>query len=277
MGRLRSTEFMPYAPTLRGTERVNHEDCPAGTDIKRRLYVTRKEEGNVVAYCHNCGNSGVSGGASRFRLAHLPPISATSKRERLEMIGDLVKSPTTWPKEMRLWLKECGIDLTIATKYGIVYDSVDRRIIIPTRDESGDLVMYQSRRLYGDGTPKYLTYKEKGAYYHHALMGKGKNNTCIIVEDMVSAIRCAEAGYAAVPLFTSTMADDIYLTLMGKYDTIVVWLDNDNATVIRHSREIRKRAALTGVAPNVLRVGQRSDPKHYSEKGIIHIIEEVML
>ncbi len=68
MGRLRSSEYMPYATAHRGTERVNHDDCPAGTDNKRRLYVTRKEDGHVVAYCYNCGYSGATSGTSKPSL-----------------------------------------------------------------------------------------------------------------------------------------------------------------------------------------------------------------
>lgn len=276
MGRLRSTEFMPYATVHRGTERVNHDDCPAGTDNKRRLYVTRKEDGHVVAYCHNCGNSGVHGGASRFRLARIPKTSTTSEGH-LEMSELFKELPCDWPKEMILWLSKCGIDLTIAQKYGMVYDHDDRRIIIPTLDKSGDLVMFQSRRLYEDGTPKYLTYKEKGAYYHTALPGQGTElypDTCIVVEDMVSAIRCAEAGLTTVPLFTSTMTDDTLLTINAEYGTIVVWLDNDNAIVERHAQNIRAKAQLIGC--NGLVVTGSSDPKHYNDREIIHIINEVM-
>ena len=47
------------APESIGTARYNHEDCPAGTDTRRRLYVTRKADAPhlVLAYCHNCGES----------------------------------------------------------------------------------------------------------------------------------------------------------------------------------------------------------------------------
>ncbi len=276
MGRLRSSEYMPYATAHRGTERVNHDDCPAGTDNKRRLYVTRKEDGHVVAYCHNCGNSGANSGTSRFRLASVPKTSTTSEGH-LEMSELFEEKSCKWPKEMMVWLNKCGISLTIAEKYGIVYDSDDRRIIIPTLDKSGDLVMFQSRRLYEDGTPKYLTYKEKGAYYHTALPGKGTilyPNTCIIVEDMVSAIRCAEAGLTTVPLFTSTMTDSTLLTIKVEYDTIVVWLDNDNATVDQHAENLVRKARLIGL--KAVRVCEHTDPKHYENRKIIHIINEVL-
>ena len=276
MGRLTTTEYMPYAPDTMGTERVNHDDCPAGVDTKRRLYVTRKEEGNVVAYCHNCGNSGVHGGASRHRSAHIPVPQVESKAGKLEVKGNMKDQPYDWPKEMLHWLNECGIDLTIAVKYGIVYDADDRRIIIPKLNRSGDLVMFQSRRLYGDGTPKYLTYKVKDAYYHDALEGKAEPNTCIVVEDMLSAIRCAEAGYTAVPLFTANATDETMLTMVREYDTIVVWLDNDNTTVIRSSSQCcRKLRALKGTHNAIHQVLTSTDPKHYTDREIIHIIDEV--
>lgn len=275
MERLAQHEYMPHAPATPGTERVNHDGCTAGVDTKRRLYVTRKEEGNVVAYCHNCGISGVHSGTSRFRVAHVPKAPKTVEGT-LEMKHNMKDKPYDWPKEMLAWLNECGIDLTIAMKYGIVYDTDDRRIIIPKLNKSGDLVMFQSRRLYEDGTPKYLTYKVKDAYYHDALEGKVEPNTCIVVEDMLSAIRCAEAGYTAVPLFTANVTDKTMLTMVREYDTIVVWLDNDNTTVIRSSANaVRKLRALAGTKEAIMQVQTSTDPKHYTDREIIHIIDEV--
>ena len=39
------------------TIRVNHEDCYAGEDTRRRLYITRVQADPtlLVGYCHNCG------------------------------------------------------------------------------------------------------------------------------------------------------------------------------------------------------------------------------
>lgn len=39
---------------------VNHKDCTAGSDTKRRLYLRRTSDGTTtLAYCHHCGEKGV--------------------------------------------------------------------------------------------------------------------------------------------------------------------------------------------------------------------------
>lgn len=43
------------------TIRINHSNCPAGTDRRQRLYITKTYDGKrLLAYCHNCGLSGSS-------------------------------------------------------------------------------------------------------------------------------------------------------------------------------------------------------------------------
>src|SRR5271165_6572543 len=46
---------------------INHEDCSAGIDVKRRLYIKRVP-GGLISYCHHCSGSGF------FRLDDYPKI-----------------------------------------------------------------------------------------------------------------------------------------------------------------------------------------------------------
>jgi len=55
MSRLSKDEFVQYAPEEPGTVHVHH--CKEGSN-NDRLYVTRKEDGTILAYCHHCGASG---------------------------------------------------------------------------------------------------------------------------------------------------------------------------------------------------------------------------
>ncbi len=41
------------------TDHINHDGCPAGEDTKGRLYVTKTDNGILLAYCHHCGGKGV--------------------------------------------------------------------------------------------------------------------------------------------------------------------------------------------------------------------------
>jgi hypothetical protein len=176
-----------------------------------------------------------------------------------------------WPREMMAWLIQCRIPLQIAENYGICYDSDRHRVVIPKLNEAGELVQYQSRRLVTDGTPKYLTNKLKHEHIHDPI-GPGER-TCIIVEDMISAIRLVELGYDAVPLFTSTMTSESMLTLVGRYDKIYVWLDNDSVTVDRHADIICTGLRL--LDQHAQRITGYRDPKHYNDETIDNIVDSM--
>ena len=53
--RLEHDEFVPYAPDEPGTVHIHH--CKTGNN-NDRLYITRKDDDSIVAYCHHCGASG---------------------------------------------------------------------------------------------------------------------------------------------------------------------------------------------------------------------------
>lgn len=272
MGRLIKSSWERHAPDGAGTVRVDHDDCPAGVDTRRRLYVTRKEDGSIIAYCHNCGNSGFHGGGSRFRSPSLGVPLLEIEEKELIMPERMIRDRNYWPKEMFSWLKECGIHWTLAEKYGICYDALRHRAVIPKLNSRGELVQYQSRRLVDDGSPKYLTNKLKNEHASDPIGSGGK--TCIIVEDMISAIRLVSLGYDAVPLFTDTMKSETMLTLVGKYDTIIVWLDNDSVTVNRHADTIVTGFRLVNQKAD--RTHGLSDPKRYRDDEIKDVIAGVI-
>ena len=164
MGRLRTNEFLHQAPDS-GTVRVNHDECPAGQDTRRRLYVTRKEDGNVIAYCHNCSNSGFHSSASRFRRNPVVRTLVESEEKELVMPETMRDGRDYWPREMVMWLIKCGIPLHIAEDYGICYDSERHRVVIPKLNKNGLLVQYQSRRLVDDGSPRRSRVRSMGSFW----------------------------------------------------------------------------------------------------------------
>jgi len=194
-----------------------------------------------------------------------------SEEKELVMPKDMRGDRNYWPREMITWLIECGIPLQIAEEYGICYDAKRHRVVIPKLNREGRLVQYQSRRLALDDSPKYLTNKLKHEHIHDPI-GPGES-TCIIVEDMISAIRLAELGYDAVPLFTTTMTSESMLTLVGRYDKIYVWLDNDSVVVDRQADIICTGLRL--LDQNAQRIMGFRDPKHYSNEEIDGIVEEI--
>lgn len=76
--------------------RVNHLDCPAGADTKRRLYVKRPMDSAsiMIAYCHNCGCNGhIKERASRYGSSSCAPKSLI---DELQVCNQSVSLPSAY-------------------------------------------------------------------------------------------------------------------------------------------------------------------------------------
>ncbi|RMG76688.1 MAG: hypothetical protein D6711_03370 [Chloroflexi bacterium] len=102
-------------------------------------------------------------------------------------------------------------------------------------------------------------------------------STLVIVEDELSAIACRNAGFSTYTVGSSNIGErELFnLVAMRRYNTYVVWLDNDNMTVKRNAKkayEILKLATVVQHKKDIKRikwVNDRTDPKHYSISDIM--------
>lgn len=235
--RLHAHEFVNRAPSNVGEEvNVNHDDCSAGMDTKKRLYIKRVE-GGVVSYCHHCGKAGYfMFGKSRFRTpagVEVPVEATDYKTPEMEMVKagaaaninaileiskrrDKFKDPAK-ANNFNLWVapKVEGVPLIFG-------------IFAPfTATEVG----YQLRWLDGR-KPKSKTYMKikpnPGQLYRHAT----DSDTLVIVEDPISAymINACTVGTKmdVLCLFGSHLARNTEVQL-GVYKNTLVWLDPDKA------------------------------------------------
>jgi len=259
-----------------GTRRFNHDDCPAGVDTKRRLYVTipASNHGLVVSYCHNCMET------NSF------PIEKTagswlslSNKDTIQMSHSNFSVPKNLEKDYdefhvlaKVWLNGVFVDKAkaICTKYGIGYDLDTGRVYLPLYDSEGELANFQLRALKGQ-QPKYLTAKHPEKE-HVPLNSVG--DRLVIVEDLLSAITLAELGYCAYPLQSSHISTDKLYELIKTYQPveIITWLDNDNDIVNKSADEIAAKAALF-TKQTVRRIQDYSDPKHYPNGQLLEILK----
>ncbi len=146
--------------------RVNHLDCPAGPDSKRRLYVKRPTD-NInmqIAYCHNCGCSGhIKDRASRYGASMLAPSSLVNEldecNKRVILPSSYVRrnakqiwggkfpahyvpacEPENWTMEALRWLIKSGITLEEMKHYEYYLDLPEARVWHP--------IYVQQRRSY---------------------------------------------------------------------------------------------------------------------------------
>lgn len=90
----REINFNDYDSDIKGLAEgqqihVNHINCPAGSDTKKRLYLKRAKDGAVVlGYCHHCSTKGV------LRLKSNRPIKSLSILRK--EIAHEVEQDKTW-------------------------------------------------------------------------------------------------------------------------------------------------------------------------------------
>ena len=265
------------------TLHVNHPDCPAGEDRKRRLYITEEAAtGTRVAYCHNCGNSGVS--RSEISVAHvnkslgLRPTEGTGPR-KVTPLTDFNALPT---------LEHCGglVRAHFIAIFGITAeldhfdpafktDPDGMGFYLPVYSKNMRVIAYQHRNL--GPTPrsvKYLTYYTDAYEISDGVLRSWytwlegpEDRTLCIVEDVLSAYKiwsaqrgCTGMDVDVLVLLGSHLSNSEILSISKEYPKVVVWLDNDSPTVDAESKRIRDTFGMLGT--KATRIKHLKDPKH---------------
>ena len=275
-------EMFGWAYGQEHTIRINHENCAAGTDTKRRLYITKTAKGTLLAYCHHCS------GRAWKHSKNIPNIHATSKDDVLdptassgmvrpylertfrhyERAGYIHDNPIFQPFYDRLakyeidWThcveQEWLIGETINGECGYVY---------PITSNSAQVVT-----LYDNGAKSVSTLGDIVPYIYNP----NDRNTLVICEDRLSGIKIAQAGYASCTLHGSkpmSLSDCHKLAIM--YDEFAVWYDNDNALVCANAH--RTHDTFRMLTDKVVLIDEVADPKSKSEKDIFDLVADKFL
>lgn len=275
--RMPNVDFVGHAPEEEGKEvNVNHENCPAGYDGKKRLYVKRVT-GGIVAYCHHCGLAGYYvAGKSRLRPRKHVEVEATPEapfelpKSRVMNIGSGVNYNWLFTKYLEGRSDQVIADVLLYVREVPEIDGCP--LMYGIHDRESNTNGYQLR--WTDGrSPKTKTHlKTKpnlGSWF-----GRPDATTLVLVEDPLSAVIISKTMLAAgtkvavLCLFGTRLAPAIVPSLSG-YHKIVVWTDNDSAGN-KAADEIIKR--LNYVYPSTLLYNLSSEvqPKEH------RLIEEVL-
>lgn len=244
---------------------VNHVGCEAGEDRKKRLYIKKVENGNVLYYCHHCSQSRtVRNSVSKARSTgsyHLKSYGSTSSKRPLTTPIDSESDTGKWPARARVWLYKYGITDAEIKRHGILYSEKLRRVILPVYNK-GELVSYQTRRIWDDDDrPKYLSYGNKDSVFHVEHRDDGR---LCIVEDILSSIK-AGRYINTLALRKSSMSDNELRWIVEKgYNSFIIFLDDDNAQVKKQQLVLKNRLEVFGKVSIIHSGG--SDPKEYSDE-----------
>jgi len=244
--------FKPYIDMMEELEEeeqvhLNHEDCPAGHDTKKRLYIKRTGDyngrHNYIAYCQHCSSGG------RYvspLLAHKKPRQAVvattaNGRRRFVLPADFTGDARSWPAGARVWLYRYGITDAEIKHYGIGWSEERGRVVLPVYND-GKLALYQTRRIRKyDSKPKYLTYRNESRLF----ITRYNVDTCVITEDFLSAIKCGRlTNTAGCALLGASLQDKHILTLLSSFNKFIIFLDDDNSQVRRSQLKIKHKLEL---------------------------------
>lgn len=260
------------------TARINHIVCPAGTDTRRRLYITKKPD-VILGYCHNCGESSSKyiSPRDRYRDNRGQPFNTTTKpSEYVEPLVVKFNEELSIPIEAEAWRIKNKLSRKQCSNYKIYYEPEHNAIYLPFFTTETFTNGYQLRPLYRYGA-KYINYvkdndKELGGIVREPTLA---SDTLVIVEDLISGIHINEAGYDALVNYgTHVKPTILYRAIKGKYKHYVVWLDNDNKVVKEKARQMYDILHMyKNMDQSIRLVRVISDPKHHSDDDIRKEVE----
>jgi len=204
---------------------VNHTGCEAGVDNKRRLYIKRTDKG-IVAYCHHCSDKGYAKDENRLSTWLNKTTAAKVVKEQFSVSNLSTLSPIGL-----VWLTNYHCDTSNKNCFNGVKDKDSVALTLYGPDES--LLGWQVRNLLPkEGTPKYTThYVSELSNGDPAWFNRLTTKTLVITEDYLSAWRVGfNTTHASMALLRTSMSDKALFDIeRGHYETIIIWLDPDEA------------------------------------------------
>lgn len=243
---------------------VNHIDCSAGEDRKKRLYLKRVDNG-IISYCHHCNEHSFvpsnTGKGKRTKAYAKSSCTNSASKRPFSLPNDIESVPSEWPAKARVWCYQYGITDGELTRHGICYSERLKRVVLPVW-ANGKLQSFQTRKIFDeDCKPKYLTYGNKDSVFH---VKHDDGNKLCIVEDILSSIK-AGRYVNTMALGNTTLSDaQMNLIISNSYTEFVVFLDDDNAQVKKAQLVIKNRLEQIGTVTIIHSNGR--DPKEYSDE-----------
>lgn len=261
--KLEVDDYVPYAPDDEGSVTICHKDnCDNGTDHKPRLAISRMSDGVIKAFCHNCQSAGVYRPDEYIRPIEdlLEPDDPNSP---LTLPTDMldIEDIALWPVKVKAELFKYDIEYHEISWAGLGYSPGLKRLIIPIYNEDGNLMRWEGRDFSGKG-PKYIKYRVPGATTLFKPVGVN-HTTAVLCEDFVSAIRVHRCDVSAYALGGVALPEDQLIHLSEKHDNLLIFLDDDNPTVIQASERIRRDADPIFKKVLVVTNPMHKDPKRY--------------
>lgn len=289
MARIPKEDWMDALPVHPGNTpvHINHDNCPAGRDTKRRLYI--KNDGTkYLVYCHNCqGWDVVTYDASadgKYKVGHNTPdlsslLDQSDGYDASPRLPDDVTFVTTnWPKECLSWLAQNNIIESDIQRYGICYSPSYDRVILPVYNKDNELIYWQARDCNGKD-PKYLNIK--GCPKPLFVIEPTRTiSRVVIVEDILSAIVFAKSANGHDSRVVALLGTKVESSTISHYiedvQHVYIWLDEDRAGRMG-AHHLKKTLQLTHGIKNIKVIPNNyRQPKKLTDQEISHALTDVL-
>jgi hypothetical protein len=262
-----------------------HKECPGciGMGNSMAVQVTRKEDG-FLWVCHRCRNAGMPHYSGFIRDVNATPsqvlqMLAAPAEKKMDNKPEIVTLPEDFTNEVIAQGLVDMYDFDVRDRdmsfYNVGYSAKHGRIIFPCYKwgQMGDttwskrLIGWAGKKLSTDDNPdkpKWHIVRQrdvKHLNYTAVRRGIGRSKQVVIVEDPISAIRVADAGYFCIGLLTTYFPDTLLPRLKGW--TVHMWLDDD--ALDKASKYIVKIGSH-GIKSHLIYTTK--DPKEYTNEDI---------
>ncbi len=235
---------------LAQSEFVRHEPCPAcGSEDNLARYT----DGH--AYCFGCGHLE----ASPSVFLPLKQVVVNSK-DHSHLLYDAQKNlgVKAWQ-----WLGKYGIMKKETENW--LWSESKEWLVFPILEEHGKILVWQARNFSTERPkPKTLTFGNVSDVLY--LIGEG--DTCVIVEDVISATKVGRQT-TALPVWGSNIPLKTLMRLQKQFAHLVIWLDKDMAVKSLRSAERAKQLGFASVRSVITEL----DPKEYTDQQITQYLQ----
>jgi len=242
------------APSVVGQQvHINHTECEAGVDNKRRLYIKRTDRG-LVAYCHHCNQSGfASDDDSRLSTWINKPVASVTSSTK-PVIASLAV-------EGKLWLHSHYCDPTKNIFNGVAGERY--KVALTLHNPEQQPIGWQVRNLTPNAIPKYTTHytsssaKGDAAWFHYF------SRTLVITEDYLSAYRVNhDTSHSSVALLRTALSDKTLRQIHDlNFEYVLIWLDPDEAGIQGATKAYKKLNHFLPSTTKIIVLGIDKEPK----------------
>jgi hypothetical protein len=272
-------EYVDYTMSVGQSRRHRECDRCIGQGNSNAVQVTRKEDGFLI-YCFRCDKTYFIPDTNASPV-QVQDMLKNNKVKKFDGNPEVVVLPDDFTNKLPplalVDLYKYEVRDRDIKWFNIGWSPMHQRIIYPFYrygrfdSETGwavKLVGWSGKKLEGDDNkkkPKWSTVRQRDIKHLKFIAipdGAMKAETVVLVEDPISAIRVADAGYFCIGLHTTYLPDDLMPQLRGRQ--AIIWLDDDAL-----AKAVKYVGKLGANGIKASHVHSKMDPKCYSRDEIL--------